>query len=432
MSGCPMTSKQPSHLYPAPRNVMPCCWIPLPKRADSTFLSQKSPKKSKPNADEQNYDLCEQTTQTYQIGQLAQVDKKESYESIFLWRNDKMNQSEMIGQVSQHADSGCYDIITNSGPTTQIENSSEWNNQVSENDHYLFMKEEYSSFNYDHLSNEPAQILQNNTSNDLLHNRLTIIQNSHKRSFGQHNIFQEFYPTGKKRSFYQCCEPSNETCHIQPSEQDIHSQQSISTDQSEKLFQKVRRRQLTTKSNQRNKSSRNKHKRRSAPPKFTNYKETNTFSLLLPSIANMRTNSIVPIVPPLSKPSVWSNALSKPKTCIEDLVAHRIKNFLGTDCCIRIGDFIYRCHKFALEAYCVYFRDKTEYNDFELCSERVTPLAFQIIYEWMISKDQFCSKIQMANVYEVLSAALFLGVEDLIIQCHLVIHCPAHIQANSN
>lgn len=135
-------------------------------------------------------------------------------------------------------------------------------------------------------------------------------------------------------------------------------------------------------------------------------------------------NSATNILPrqPQSKVNIWSIPLNKPKTCIEDLLSHRLKHYIGTDCTIRIGDFHYRCHKFALEAYCVFFRDKTEYNDFDLPTDRVTPMAFQIIYEWMTNKDPLCPKIKAHNVYEILSTALYLGIDELVIQCHQIIH----------
>ena len=100
-------------------------------------------------------------------------------------------------------------------------------------------------------------------------------------------------------------------------------------------------------------------------------------------------------------------------------VTKLIKNYEHTDVSIKIGNDIFECHMDVLKCYSEYFvfldADESNSNEIiELSETDVTPNAFKIIYDWMLSDDN-C--VQRDSFPEIFKAALFLKVKELEQTC---------------
>lgn len=100
-------------------------------------------------------------------------------------------------------------------------------------------------------------------------------------------------------------------------------------------------------------------------------------------------------------------------------VSKSIKNYEETDVSIAIGTDIFECHMDVLKCYSEYFEfldaDESNSNEvIELSETDVTPNAFTIIYDWMLSNDN-C--VQRELFPEIFKAALFLKVKELEQNC---------------
>lgn len=95
-----------------------------------------------------------------------------------------------------------------------------------------------------------------------------------------------------------------------------------------------------------------------------------------------------------------------------------VKNHKFTDTKVVIGNDTFDCHMVVLKVYSEFFAkmSKNEVVDKEtviLPEEEVTPIAFHMIYEWMLSDD---GKVNRPHFAEVFKATKFLGIPELMNQ----------------
>lgn len=95
-----------------------------------------------------------------------------------------------------------------------------------------------------------------------------------------------------------------------------------------------------------------------------------------------------------------------------------LKNRECTDTKVFIGTETFDCHMLVLKSYSEYFAklDKSENIDRQCIivpDEKVTPIAFEIIYEWMLEDDDKPHRRYFAEVFK---AATFLKVSELLDQ----------------
>ncbi|KXJ74308.1 hypothetical protein RP20_CCG013939 [Aedes albopictus] len=96
------------------------------------------------------------------------------------------------------------------------------------------------------------------------------------------------------------------------------------------------------------------------------------------------------------------------------LIDQRLKNFRKPDIQIRIGDTIFECHALLLRCYSEMFDELDNERVVQLPEEKVSPQAFQIIYDWMLSSK---ADIQREHFVEVFVAAEYLRIKHLTDQC---------------
>lgn len=100
-------------------------------------------------------------------------------------------------------------------------------------------------------------------------------------------------------------------------------------------------------------------------------------------------------------------------------VTKLIQNFKQTDVSIQIGTDLFECHMDVLKCYSEYFvfldADDNNSNEvIELSETDVTPKAFAIIYDWMLSDDNCVPRELFPEIFK---AALFLKVKELEQNC---------------
>lgn len=104
-------------------------------------------------------------------------------------------------------------------------------------------------------------------------------------------------------------------------------------------------------------------------------------------------------------------------TCMS-LVEKMLKNRQHTDTKIVVGDDTFNCHMIVLKSYSGYFKKLEKNDDMDkqtiiLADDQVTPNAFHVIYEWMLTDN---SNLQRPFFAEVFKAAKFLEVTEMISQ----------------
>lgn len=111
----------------------------------------------------------------------------------------------------------------------------------------------------------------------------------------------------------------------------------------------------------------------------------------------------------------WVNISQPKKPDMQTLLINRIKNYEKTDVEIRIDDSKFRCHMIVLQCYSDYFANITDQSKFVvLPSENVTPHAFYMIYQWMLSANP---TIGRRGIVEFFKGAQFLQIESASTQC---------------
>ncbi|XP_061712454.1 uncharacterized protein LOC133521482 isoform X1 [Cydia pomonella] len=95
----------------------------------------------------------------------------------------------------------------------------------------------------------------------------------------------------------------------------------------------------------------------------------------------------------------------------------RVHNYVNTDAIIHIGDEEFHCHHIVLQVYSAFFNANTQ-KDITLPAARVTPQAFQTLYEWMIFSGPESNRVlKRENILALYCAAQFLAIKDLEDQC---------------
>lgn len=96
---------------------------------------------------------------------------------------------------------------------------------------------------------------------------------------------------------------------------------------------------------------------------------------------------------------------------------HVIQNKKNWDIMIYIENYQFRCLLFALQMYSPYFRRFKSSNTLaiRLPSKWVTPLAFKVIYNWIMHEPSMKQKsYNNRSIIEIYSAAQFLGINELV------------------
>lgn len=96
-------------------------------------------------------------------------------------------------------------------------------------------------------------------------------------------------------------------------------------------------------------------------------------------------------------------------SCIEKTLLNRHQ----TDTKVIIGSEIFACHTLVLKSYSEYFEKLSENNNVVLPEDKVSPVAFFEIYNWMLSDD---GNVPRSNFAEIYKAAQFLNVHELMSQ----------------
>ncbi|XP_069703946.1 uncharacterized protein [Periplaneta americana] len=124
-----------------------------------------------------------------------------------------------------------------------------------------------------------------------------------------------------------------------------------------------------------------------------------------------------------SEPIDWSNVSLPNKSDLYKLLRYRINNYINPDCVVHVGNEEFNCHHLILQCYSSYF-DKAYFKEAELPESNVSPRAFSLIYDWMISEGlESYQLLRRDNILEVFLAAQFLGVKELEEQCWAFIEC---------
>ncbi|XP_058443881.1 kelch-like protein 41b [Malaya genurostris] len=96
------------------------------------------------------------------------------------------------------------------------------------------------------------------------------------------------------------------------------------------------------------------------------------------------------------------------------LINKRLNEFKHPNIQIRIGEKLFDCHALLLQCFSEVFDELGNEPDVTLPEEKVTPEAFQLIYEWLLSQK---SGLQREHFVEVFVAAEYLRIPRLINQC---------------
>lgn len=118
-----------------------------------------------------------------------------------------------------------------------------------------------------------------------------------------------------------------------------------------------------------------------------------------------------------------------PEDCIQaklvkpnlyDLLSEAMRKRRKTNSVVTIGECMFKVHLMVLQGFSGLFCDLNNNVCVQLPPERITPRAFEVVYEWML-KDS--PRLSRHGLLEVLRAASFLKMPQLEAQCE---HCLAH------
>uniref|UniRef100_A0A1A9WF16 BTB domain-containing protein n=1 Tax=Glossina brevipalpis TaxID=37001 RepID=A0A1A9WF16_9MUSC len=113
----------------------------------------------------------------------------------------------------------------------------------------------------------------------------------------------------------------------------------------------------------------------------------------------------------------WEQIEQSRKQNLYKLLKNMIDNNIKPNVQIRIGDVTFNCHMMVLQCYSDFFMDCNKEVLIQLPEEKITPEAFTMVYEWMLSEEPL---IQRESVVQLFNAATLLGIKGLIEQCW---HC---------
>ena len=112
----------------------------------------------------------------------------------------------------------------------------------------------------------------------------------------------------------------------------------------------------------------------------------------------------------------WENIVQPPKEDLYKLLKNMIDNHIKPSVQIRIGDVTFNCHLMVLQCYSDFFMECNNEILIKLPEEKITPAAFMMVYDWMLSTEPL---VQREGILELFNAANFLRIKELINQCWL-------------
>ncbi|XP_058837895.1 kelch-like protein 18 [Topomyia yanbarensis] len=99
--------------------------------------------------------------------------------------------------------------------------------------------------------------------------------------------------------------------------------------------------------------------------------------------------------------------------CLQ-LINQRLNNLKHTNIQIHIGEMSFNCHTLLLQCFSEVFDELGNVPEVTLPKEKVTPRAFQIVYNWLLSPKP---DVPREHFIEVFQAAEFLRITALLDQC---------------
>lgn len=110
----------------------------------------------------------------------------------------------------------------------------------------------------------------------------------------------------------------------------------------------------------------------------------------------------------------WNGIVQPHKTELIDLMMKMILNYEKTNVQIQINDTTFNCHMIVLQCYSDFFLNLTNEQQVILPADKVTPQAFIMVYDWMLSTKPM---VQREGILELFNAAQFLKIKGLVDQC---------------
>ncbi|XP_037920056.1 uncharacterized protein LOC119657284 isoform X2 [Hermetia illucens] len=110
----------------------------------------------------------------------------------------------------------------------------------------------------------------------------------------------------------------------------------------------------------------------------------------------------------------WDKIVQPHKTDLLVLLEKMIKNYEKTNVQIRINDTTFNCHMMVLQCYSDFFMELNNEQLVVLPADKVTPQAFVMVYDWMLSSKPM---VQREGILELFNAAQFLKIKGLVDQC---------------
>lgn len=109
----------------------------------------------------------------------------------------------------------------------------------------------------------------------------------------------------------------------------------------------------------------------------------------------------------------WDTINMANKTKILKIVDRMIKGYEKTSLIVIIGDTAFDCHLIVLQAFSTYFQSLSDLTQTELNDEKVTPTAFEFIYDWLLSDNP---RLQREQFFDIFTAARFLDINEMVEQ----------------
>lgn len=110
----------------------------------------------------------------------------------------------------------------------------------------------------------------------------------------------------------------------------------------------------------------------------------------------------------------WGGIIQPHKPDLLELLYNMIKNYEKTNVQIKIADTTFNCHMMVLQCYSDFFMDLNNEQVVVLPPEKVTPQAFVMVYDWMLSSKP---EVQRDGILELFNAAQYLKIKGLVDQC---------------
>ncbi|XP_055914047.1 kelch-like protein 3 [Eupeodes corollae] len=110
----------------------------------------------------------------------------------------------------------------------------------------------------------------------------------------------------------------------------------------------------------------------------------------------------------------WDGIEQPKKQNLYGLLKNMIDNYIKTNVQIQIGEATFNCHMMVLQCYSEFFMECSNEAIVKIPPERITPQAFMMVYDWMLSIEP---SVQREGILELFNAANFLKIKGLVDQC---------------